>query len=167
MRTLLFLIIASMLLACNKQGPMGIEGPQGPDGEPGNGGSGGGSSSITTYTITKEIQWREIDGLDGYVVYRTGPDQSILLPDSVVDAVDNGLVLVYLRSVENDWYRVPFEAGDQRNNDKEYYNYFMRGNELFIEAKIDESLEEPSVGLMGLKVVIGPPTRTGTIEFSD
>lgn len=168
-------VISILLLACDKQGPMGPEGAQGPDGPPGENGAGtgtGATSNVISFTGDQSIEWKTIDGAgNGYVLWGiNSADDYLALPDSLSEPIEFGMKLVYLRSVENDWYQLPLEIGGPLEPTHEIYDYTFSGNKLHVYVKTrfpanDDS--EPSYKLNTLKVIIGLATKTGELKFTD
>jgi hypothetical protein len=166
----LAIIISIALFACKREGPMGPEGVQGPDGPPGDNGTGtggGGNNNVISFTVPENTDWQYGDGAENnYSVVGA----NFILPDSLAEAVETGMTLVYLRSVENDYYRLPLEIGVAGDDDHEMYDYIFSGNKLSIYGKIKnppDSYIEPNYKLNTLKVIIGRATQTGVLELTD
>ena len=162
----LLIVVALLFNACERQGPMGPEGPQGPDGE--NTGGSGGAGSIMSFTTAPgaTFSWEEIDGWGDYEVYHleiTGG--GLALPDSVVTAIDQGLALVYLGSVENDWYRLPLTMGVNKD---EIYDYHFQGKLLLMEVKTkddDGASQEPSLTIGKVKILLARPSQVNILDL--
>jgi hypothetical protein len=163
------LLVAGLLLlmACDKQGPMGPEGPAGPDGESLSV-SGG---NFTTYFVEKELEphWQAIDGWGDYVVYNLniGPYRwlnDMPLPDSAASAVNNGgLILVYLK-IGATWRSLPFKdafsvsEGGYRYN----FNYEVKDGKVAITAKLFADVETiiDEYIVERIKIVVAPASTT-------
>lgn len=159
-------IIILFLLGCEKQGPMGPEGPQGPDGPPG---SGNGGSNVTSYITSPEIDftWRNDDGWGGYMIWDLMDGDAkveIIIPLAMAEALEKGLVLVYYSSVENDWHRLPYVDGKEKD---QIYEYVLHREEeayvvsLRAKTKSDRNGNEvvPYLKPGKVKVVIAPATE--------
>lgn len=161
------LLVAMLLLlmACDKQGPMGPEGPPGPDGQNASAGRG----SFTTY-LSEEghtLKWTGIDGWGGYAVADLAG--GLYLPDSAASMIENGgIILVYLK-MNGAWRRLPFSDGFNDEGEYNYYVNYMYSDgtiSCYIRAKDvnnDEELETYNVERA--KIVVAPATSVVPLKL--
>lgn len=164
----LFLFIALLFMCCEREGPMGPEGPQGPDGPPGEDGGGGGGSNVTTFVTSPgaNIRWEGIDGWGGYGVYEL-KGAFISIPESYKKAIEEGLAVVYMGGPENDWYKLPWTWGQQKNH---IYDCLFSGTEIFIYAKIKDDPngeDNEPIQINKVKVVIAPASKVYTLSLTN
>lgn len=169
MTGLLFILMALLVVSCEREGPMGLEGPQGPDGPPGEDGGGGGGSNVTTFVTSPGavIKWDFSDGWDGYGVYEL-EGAFISIPESYKKAIEEGLAVVYMGGPENDWYKLPWTWGQDKNH---IYDCFFQGTELVIYAKVKENLngdgDNEPIQIDKIKVVIAPASKVYTLSLTN
>lgn len=165
---LLLIFIAFLFMSCEREGPMGPEGPQGADGTPGEDAGGGGGSSITTFVTSPgaDIRWEGIDGWGGYGVYEL-KGVFISIPESYKKAIEEGLAVVYMGGPENDWYKLPWTWGQQKDH---IYDCFFEGTSINIYAKIKDGPDgednEP-VSVNKVKVVVAPASKVYTLSLTN
>ncbi|MBO9564554.1 MAG: hypothetical protein J7621_17370 [Niastella sp.] len=167
MTGLLFILMALLVISCEREGPMGAEGPQGPDGPPGEDGSGG-DSNITTFVTppSASLQWQGIDGWDGYGVYEL-KNYGFGIPEEYKKFIEEGLAVVYIGGPENDWYKLPWTWGEKKDH---IYDCYFEGTEVVIYAKIKDDpngADNDPVSVNKVKVVIAPASKVYTLSLTN
>jgi hypothetical protein len=164
----LFLFMMLLFMSCEREGPMGPEGPQGPDGPPGEDAGGGSGSSVTTFITSPgaNIRWEISDGWGGYGVYEL-KGAFLSIPESYKKAIEEGLAVVYMGGPEDDWYKLPWTWGQQKN---QIYDCVIKGTTIEIYAKIKDEPngeENEPVSINKIKIVIAPASKVYTLSLTN